>query len=322
MPNDNSGPLRQFIRRLCLLILTGYLSVSTVSSAKSPVIAVLYPEAIRPYSTVFAEILDGITQPLGTADSHRYALSEHENPDTLKQWLERQSPDAVITLGRRAAHAYEETGLSIPQVIGALDVSPQTHPDVSGISLSIDPALLFSTLRLLLPKVEEVYVVFDPNRDRWIIDRARQAAARYQLRLHPFEASDLRTSAHHFWKILKTANPATDALWLTMDSKIIDDEAVLPVIIEQSWQRRLPVFSTNLMHVNRGVLFALYPDNEALGRHLAEMALRLATDPNDAPRIEPLREIKRALNRRISSHLDLAVDKRTEQQFDLVLQPR
>ncbi len=165
-------------------------------------------------------------------------------------------------------------------------------------------------------------MVFDPQRDRWLIDRAQRAAARYQLTLRLFEASDLRTAARHFWTILKTAPAATAALWLLMDGRLVDDQALLPVIIEQSWHRRLPVFSANLLHVNRGVLFALYPDNEALGRRLADRALRLAADPGASSGIEPLRDVKRALNLRVSAHLGLAVDAGMEQEFDLVLPPR
>ena len=203
-------------------------------------------------------------------------------------------------------------------MIGALDLSPQTRPDATGISLAVDPALLFATLKRLVPTIQRVFVVFNPSRERWIIERAQKNVAAYGLTLIPLEASDLRSSARLFLQIVETANPQTDALWLTMDSQIFDTEAMMPMLIEQSWNRRLVVFSSSLEQANLGVLFALYPDNPALGRRLAELALQLTQHPDHPPGIEPLRAIKRALNRLVAMHLNLAIDTSVERQFDLI----
>lgn len=285
-------------------------------------IAVLYPQTSKPYSRVFAQILTGIEDRLGMPHVRRQALAPGPDPIAVARWLEAESADAVITLGRVATQAYDATALALPQVIGALDISPQTHPNATGVSLSVDPSALFSTLELLAPAIERVFVVYNPRRERWIIDRAAMAAVHYDLKLLPFEATDLRAAAKHFWQILKTANPDTDALWLPMDGTIVDTEVVLPVVIEQSWQRRLIVFSSNLLHADLGVLFALYPDTEALGRRLADMALTLAKNPDARLGIEPLRDVRRALNLRIGSHLDLSITEQTRRQFDLIFEPR
>lgn len=307
---------------LCLLALGLSSFLSAAVGADSPVLVVLYPEVPQPYRTVFADLISGIEQRSRMARVQSYALAEDVDPRTLKPRLESQGANVVITLGRAATHAYEASGLAVPQVIGALDLSPQTRPAASGISLSVDPVLLFSTLKRLAPQIKRVVVVYNPDRDRWIIDRAGQVTSAHQLTLLPLKASGLRESAQHFLEILNTANPDTDSIWLPMDSQIVDPEVILPVIIEQSWQRRLVVFSSNLMHVNLGVLFALYPDNQALGRQLAEMALQVAQDPSAKPGIEPLRAVKRALNLRVAAHLGLAVDRETERQFELIFQPR
>jgi len=80
----------------------------------------------------------------------------------------------------------------------------------------------------------------------------------------------------------------------------------------------LPVFSNSLLHIQRGVLFALYPDNVPLGRRLAELAARALRTPEARSRIEVLRAVKRALNLKIAAHLDLTIDRDLERQFDLV----
>jgi putative ABC transport system substrate-binding protein len=192
------------------------------------------------------------------------------------------------------------------------------RPTAIGVSLAVDPALLFSTLKRLAPQTQRVFVVFNPDRERWIIERAQQAASGFNLTLAPLEAKDLHTSAHQFLRILDSAQAGTDAIWLTVDSQLVDTQAILPVIIEQSWRRRLVVFSNNLEHANLGVLFAVFPDNRELGWRLADLALALDSHPDRHPGVEPLRAVKRALNLRVAAHLDLAITQSVEKQFDLV----
>ncbi|HRD68306.1 MAG TPA: hypothetical protein PKY50_19425, partial [Candidatus Competibacter sp.] len=177
-------------------------------------------------------------------------------------------------------------------------------------------SLLFATLRQLAPSRRRVWAVFDPAYDGWLMELARPAAVALGLRLELREAGDLRASVREFRRILEDADPKTDALWLLADTRIIDSETVLPLVIEKGWQRRLPVFSNSLQHIRRGVLFALYPDNLLLGRRLAELAGRA---PGALGRIETLRAVKRALNLKAAAHLDLPVDREVERQFDPVL---
>ena len=282
-------------------------------------VAVLYPETDAPYRQIFADILRGIEQGLAGETVRAYPLPAVPEGAALRRELDRQSPAVVVTLGRVPTETYEKIGLKAPYVVGALDASPQTRPNVAGVGLAVDPALLFDTLQRLSPATRRVWVVFNPVYDRWLIELAQRAAAARDLKLEPLEAGDLRESARQFLHILEAADPATDALWLVADAGIIDSETILPLVIEKSWRRRLPVFSNSLHHIQRGVLFALYPDNVPLGRRLAELAARALRTPEAPSRIELLRAVKRALNLRIAAHLDLTIDRDLERQFDLVL---
>ena len=303
---------------LLIVLLLASAAGGGASGAPPRVVAVLYPATHAPYRQIFADILDGIEQGLVGETVRAQALPEALDGAALRRWLDQQAPAVVITLGRVPTETYEKIGLKLPHIIGALDASPQTRPNVAGVGLAVDPALLFATLQRLTPEKRRVWVVFNPAYDRWLIALARTAAAARDLTLEPLEAGDLRESARQFHRILDTADPATDALWLVADAGIIDSETILPLVIEKSWQRRLPVFSNSLLHIQRGVLFALYPDNVPLGRRLAELAARALRTPEAPARIEVLRAVKRALNLRIAAHLDLTIERDLERQFDLV----
>jgi putative ABC transport system substrate-binding protein len=60
-----------------------------------------------------------------------------------------------------------------------------------------------------------------------------------------------------------------------------------------------------MLHVKKGVLFALYPDNTGLGRELA--ALALAPEPGRTG-LAPLRAVRVAFNTRTAGHIGLIVN--------------
>jgi len=304
---------------LSIVLLLASVAGGVANADPLRVVAVLYPETDAPYRQLFAEILGGIERGLPAETVRAHALPAAPDAVALRRWLDQEAPVVVVTLGRVPTETYEHLGRKTPQVIGALDASPQTRPNVAGVGLAVDPALLFATLQQLAPAKRRVWVVFNPAYDRWLMDLARTAATARGLELESLEAGDLRESARQFLHVLKTADPTTDAIWLVADAGIIDSQTILPLVIEKSWQRRLPVFSNSFAHVKRGVLFALYPDNISLGRRLAELSLQALRTPDARAGVEVLRAVKRALNLKVVGHLELDVPPDIERQFDLVL---
>jgi putative ABC transport system substrate-binding protein len=74
---------------------------------------------------------------------------------------------------------------------------------------------------------------------------------------------------------------------------------------------------SSLGHVRRAVLFSLYPDNAAMGRHLGETAQEfLASGDYGEHGMVLLREVLQAVNLRTAMHLGLDVS--AQQGFDMV----
>jgi putative ABC transport system substrate-binding protein len=297
--------------------VAGFLCSPVLVAAESPV-AIVYPEAPEPYRGAFSQIVAGAEQALGERPLHRELISDRTTPPELAERLREAAPALVITLALQATELYAATGLDYPQILGALNSSPQTRPEASGISLSADPALAFATLRQLKENTRRVHVVFDPGRDRWLIDLAQQAAAAAGLTLLTYEASQRREAARHFEQIIDAAAADTDALWLLLNDRLVDRDVVLPAIVQQSWANRFVVFSNHPSHAERGVLFALFPDDFAMGQRLGDMARERLANPQAPPRIEPLRAVRRALNLRVANRLGISVDRATERTFDLI----
>jgi putative ABC transport system substrate-binding protein len=146
-----------------------------------------------------------------------------------------------------------------------------------------------------------------------MIRQAKEAARAQGLELVVYEAQDLRSAAHSYQEIFASADSRHDALWLLQDSIGAEDGSVLPLVLHESWDRNMAVFSSSFVHVRRGVLFSLYPDNTEMGRHLADTALGfLASGEYGEHGMILLREVLMAINLRTADHLGLKPGKKME----------
>ena len=196
---------------------------------------------------------------------------------------------------------------------GVLSVPESEAQGMLVQSLAPEPALLFAKLKAFAPFVKRVVVVHDPRQNDWLIRLAREAAQAQSLELLALEADDIKGAVRHYQEQLGSLSPKRDALWLPQDSTTVEDSTVLPLVLRESWRQNLVVFSSNAMHVRRGVLFSLYPDNIEIGRFLAGAALASLQPGGQAPRgNQALKQLLTAVNTRTAEHLGL--DLRASQQ--------
>ncbi|MDD5058298.1 MAG: ABC transporter substrate binding protein [Sideroxydans sp.] len=284
-------------------------------------IAVIYPEIGEPYRTAFSQIIAGID---AGAKMHvaNFAVGQNVDIEVLNSNLRQQNVKVVIALGRQAMKIASTLDRNIGVVVGGVITSPTNEMrDVPVNSLSPDPALLFSHLKKLMPGARRVFAVYDPRQNEWLIRQASASARAQGLELVAYEAQDLRTAVRAYQEIFAAADNRRDTLWLLQDSTTVEDGSVLPLVLHESWERNVAVFSSSSGHVRRGVLFSLYPDNAAMGHHLADAALGfLATGDYGEHGMILLREVLVAINLRTANHLGLDVD--DQQGFGMVFPER
>lgn len=304
------------MRGLCAIALGSFVLASRVASAANG-IAVLYPESAEPYRSVFSQIIDGIDDKMHGRVS-RYLVGAGTSPQDLSSELRRQDVKVVIALGRNGVKTAMGLNAGDLRIVagGVISVPEAEGRKLTVLSLAPAPALLFDRLKLMTPEVSRVFVVYDSRNSAWLIRLARDAARNAGLDLVALEANDLAGALARYQAILATADPRKDALWLPQDVTTVEEATVVPLVLQESWSRGLPVFSSNLSHVKRGVLFSLYPDTLQLGRNLAATAIdSLAGSGAQGP--QPLREVLLAVNLRTASHLGLRFSIRQQQEFNL-----
>ncbi|MFO1253322.1 MAG: ABC transporter substrate binding protein [Inhella sp.] len=327
MPNSAPPPSSGLRRRDGLLrvaLLLGTAGTGAAWAAEAPV-AVVYPDIGEPFRSVFSKIVEGIDERLAVrSDKLLVPVQSDASAQTgLAAELQRRRPRVVVALGRaglRVALALE-AGV---EIVGGGIISPAEGDQraTSLHSLTPDPQLLLQRLRALLPGVRRVTVVYSGRHSGWLMRPAQDAARALGLELRALEVDDLKQALRAYQDFFAQAG-AQDALWLPQDPATVDEATVLPLVLQECWDRSVALFSSNLAHVRRGALFSLFPNNLELGRSLGQTATALLARSASAPRgLRALREVQAALNTRTASHLGLDLNPQLQRGYDLLLPER
>lgn len=313
-----------FVPLACLLLFLWNSSPSVAETAQT---AVLYPDIREPFRSVFLNIAKGISDSLG-GNVETKALTDTDTTPDILNWIRQNNLKTVVTLGNHGFSMTPELSKSVPVVIGGINMSPELlRGPYYGITLNPDPASLLLRLKTIAPKVTRVTVVYQREQDKWMIDKAVKPAQELGITLNAVAVENLQEAANKYREILNNQQTETEALWLPQDSAVLDEQAVLPMILKEAWDKRLIVFSSNPSFVKRGVLFALYPDNYNMGRSLGEMVKRIQATSGgqsypDALHIESLRDLLIAFNIRTAAHLNINNSREDLDKFDLVFPSR
>jgi putative ABC transport system substrate-binding protein len=278
-------------------VVLAVLCASGWSAAAADVLAIV-PDVKEPYRSVLTQIVDGMRS---SASVRLLQLSAEQGGSQAALSVEGER--VAIALGSTAAQVAQPIRAQLPLFVGAI-VTPSGQPPLPGLSLETDPARLFERLTELRPTIRTVHWLFRPERSGWMLDHATAAARKNNLTLAAVAVDNARDAAKRYQELLARVDSKTDAVWLSQDPALIANDSTLPDILGNAWARNIVVFSGSVQHVAHGALFALYPDNAAMGRRLVRMALAHAGGV--ATGFEPNREVRSAINRRTAEHLGIS----------------
>lgn len=284
----------------------------------SRTLAVIYPDIGEPFRSIFMQIIQGIE----TAATHEvvgYPVAGDSDAAEINRMLDQNDTKGIIALGRQGLRIASSADQNIPLVIGGVLAVPKAERrSLVGISLAPDPALLFKRLKSLLPRIKRVTVIYNPQQNEWLIKLAHEAAKSQGLELIAWEARDLGSAARLYEAAFASSDSGRDAIWLPQDSTTVDENTILPLVLKESWNRSVPVFSSSFLHVKKGALFALYPDNIGLGKALARSAEDAVSDDTRRRGVVPLRDVFVAVNLRTASHIGLNIGYQQQRSFDFI----
>jgi putative ABC transport system substrate-binding protein len=281
-------------------------------------LTVVYPDIGEPYRTVFTSIIEGI-EDVAKTRVRSIAIPANTDPAELNSQLRQMGTKVVIALGQQGWKATANLDKDIALVVGCVLRTPDGgNRTLIGISLTPDPAHLFARLKSLQPTVKRVHVVYSAQANDWLIKLARDAARAQGLELVAHEARDLSGAAKLYSTVFADAVSGRDAVWLPNDSKTVDENTILPLVLQESWARGVPIFSSNFAHVKKGALFALYPNNFELGRDLASVAGSALGADAEKRGFSLLQAVSVAVNLRTASHVGISIASHQQRSFTSV----
>ncbi len=303
------------VKRIVLAVCVFLLILSFPSFAATPSVAVIFPELRAPYNKIFDDIADGVEKKVN-GRTKRYILKKDFSQKDLDAWIRKNDIKVCVALGGRGEKAANQFSQDIPIVLsGVLQPKSIMHP---GISFAASPDKLFSTLKQQKLNIKQVIVVYNPKKSEWLIKEAESAASKHDLELVTYTTSSLSQSAKIYREIFKRLKIKNAAIWLPPDSTSMDNRTLLSFVLEKSWSHYVAVFSSSPAHVNKGVLFAMYPDHMKLGLSLGEVALEELNGGAKINRMVPVEDLKTAFNKRTAEHIGVRFTSEELRRYDVV----
>jgi len=307
--------MKYSVKRIVLAVCVFLLILSLPSFAATPSVAVIYPELRAPFNKVFEDIADGVAEKVN-GRTKRYILPKDFSQKELDDWIRKNDIKVCVALGGRGEKAANQFTQDIPIILsGVLQPKSISHP---GISLAASPDKLFAKLKQQKLNIKQVIVVYNPDKSEWLIREAQSAALKHGLELVTYTTSSLSKSAKIYREVFKRLRVKDAAIWLPPDSTSIDNRTLLSFVLEQSWARNVAVFSSSPAHVNKGVLFAMYPDNLKLGQSLGAVAMEELNGGTKLIGMIPVEDLKTAFNKRTAEHLGVRFTSEDLRNYDAV----
>jgi len=244
--------------------------------------------------TVYQTIIDGVRE--GYGDARIIELDDGV--------VDKSAAQVAVVLGNPAVKKALNMELGLPWVAGATSWSVD---DVHEVSITVDPAVVFQKLKVLVSQIEHIYVVLATNNRLLNTVDLVAAGRRYGIKVIVEQAADIREAAAIYGK-LSTKLRSEDVLWIPPGDRFVN-KTLLSTLLLQSWRRRFAVISSNPAHVNKGALLSVSPDYYLMGKGLGQLARQLADGSTVPAKTQPLTDVVLSVNQKMANHMGIRLDK-------------
>jgi putative ABC transport system substrate-binding protein len=301
--------------RTLLIMLLLQFSNLPFSMAQDSSILVLFPEVDDPYRKAYEQIIEGLRSS-GVGSLHSQPISKGQDFSKTQRWIDEHESSAkyLVTLGGRALQASGHLRHELRIIASAIDILPGDYP-VSGVSIFIHPEIYLEYLTTLSPQINQLVLYYN-KKDESIIEIVEKEAYQRGIEVTPISVINIETAILQITDMLKGIDPKTTAIWFTHNVIEFNTELLYPYILEESWNRRILVFSSMVSHTKRGFLFSLYPDYQGVGKEIGQLISEHELH-DDAIVVRYTRAAKFALNTRTAQRLGLIIDNKTLKIIDV-----
>jgi len=290
------------------------LSVPVVTQAQE--MAILKSADIMAYEQAIKAFEESIPQSLGSIKEYDLQ-GDLSRGRRLARRIRASDVRLVLAIGLKAALVSKLEILDVP-VIFCMVLNPDkynlTTSPMTGITLNIPFSQQISSLRLVLPRVKRVGVIYDLSQMSQRVEKARRQAKRLGLELLSREVG----SANDVPDTLRALVSKIDALWLLPDSTVLTKDS-LSFFLKTTLKAHIPILGFSPGLVQSGALMSTYLNYDDMGKQAASLAKGLVNGPPypswAGSLIHPER-IRLALNRHTARFLGIVIPPQVLTMFD------
>ncbi len=218
-------------------------------------------------------------------------------------------PKLILAIGPQAAQVAKAEVQGIP-VVFLLVRNPRKYglegDNIAGISLDVPIEAQLTMYKSLLPTLQVLGVIYDPEKTGALVKEAGEVAGKFGLRfLATPVASQTEVPA-----ALRSLLGKVDALWLLPDDTVVTPES-LTFFLLTAFKQNLPVLTISDAFVEAGALASLSADYTDVGRQACQLSREIESGrlrPTQASVVPPTK-------------VNITINLQTAGQLGLVLPP-
>ena len=254
---------------LAALVVSGSIFNAVKAGTEAVQIVVLMSQDAEHYKEALAGFKECLAKHRLEAEVHVFSLKSDPSKasDIIAKARERK-PDLILTLGKLAAKIISEKFTDIPVVAGMVVGSDQfvKSTNMSGVVLQYPIVTQFTWLKRLLPEVNTVGVLYNPEENQNTIDEANLVLKGMGLTLYSQKVNDPKEIP----QALENLGKRADVIWGIPDKSVYNTQTAKHILLF-SFRNRIPFIGLSSAWVKAGALYALDWDYTDVGRDCGEI---------------------------------------------------
>jgi len=289
---------------ICVGIFTGcFSSMACADSGKAVSVTVVMSSD----STQYQQVLSGFKQQLDEqgirADYFQAKLDDDLLPGEPLSHNENGGPRLFLAIGSQATNVVLDQTNGAPVISAlALDAEKLEKADIAtGVLMEHPIEVHFEYMKRLMPGVERVGVLFNPQENRQNVEKAQSIATELEIDLVTGEVKQPRDLPTTLQFVANTVQ----LIWGIADHTVFVPETAEHLLV-YSFRNRVPLTGLSEAWVKAGALYSLERDYFDVGVQCGGLAGKIlaGASPGSLQPVSP-RKVMYMLNLRTAQHMKL-----------------
>lgn len=290
----------------CVAGLQPAVTTGWLSAAQAANVFVLTNGAAPIYDEPAKVIQAGLTAPTNKIEIVDLGTLNLAQAKARAAQIKARNPDLVIALGDKAAFLADRELAPAPVVFGMVANWENLGLNglrATGVAMELEPETLASQVKMLLPNIHKVGVIYTQTSKAYV-ERVMMKAATLELTFVPVFV----TEAAEFRSAVAGQLERVDMFWLVEDPAIVTTENV-KLLLEKSRDTNVVTLCSSPRLVAAGLTMAISVDPKVVGGQIADIAQGIIADPAAAhpPVATPDRALI-SMNRQALDRLKIKLD--------------